>query len=165
MYGGTHVTERCHTNQASDSESDLKSYRRSKGETIIYYMISNVENEDAYLHYFKQLISFEEGLNKQVGSDILDIEHFNYNQNTRKGKVKRSNTNLRNETASFANSKHMRQESLELRVNFVGKQVDRIAMRRDILENVYDQDNDDELYDEFLDQLIVLEESFIENTS
>ena len=163
--GVMHGTEGCNTNHRSDSESDSKSYRRSIGEEIFSYMLSNVQNEDTYLHYFKQLISFEEDLNKEGEPNIFHIAHINYNQNKRKGKIKRCSLDLNNDSGSLTKSKHVRHEILELKVNFIGKQADRTAMRRDMLENVYDHDNDDELYNEFLDQLIVLEESFIEDTS
>ena len=55
---------------------------------------------------------------------------------------------------------------VELKVNLLGTQMDRIAMRKDILQNDYDKDNtDDEMYAEFLEQLISFEESLIEDIS
>ena len=128
-------------------------------------MLSNIENEDAYLHYFRQLAIFEEDLNHQDESIIFEIKHFNYNQNKRKGIVKRSNKNLDREAVQLANSKNTRPEIIELKVNLAGKQVDRIAIRRDALQNLYDHNNDDDLYEEFLDKLIAFEESLIEDNS
>ena len=43
--GFTQVTEGCSTSRTSDSEPDLKGYRRSMGEEIIFYMLSNLQNE------------------------------------------------------------------------------------------------------------------------
>ena len=111
-----HVTEGCNTKQRSGSESDVKSYRHSMGETILSYMLSNVENEEAYLHYFRQLISFEGGLNKEDGSNVFDIVHLNHNDNKRGERVKRSNTDFKRETSCLTKSKHTRPNILELRV-------------------------------------------------
>ena len=163
--GGTKVVKGRYKRPRSDSDSDTKSHRRSTGEAIFSYMLSNVENEDAYLHYFRQLISFEESLNHKDGPNSFDIVHVNYKQNKSKGKVKRSTADLNKEGACLTNSKNTRPEMLELKANLLGKQMDRIAVRKDMLENVYDQDSNDELYDEFLDRLIDLEEGLIEDTS
>ena len=65
----------------------------------------------------------------------------------------------------FNKLKNTRPEILELKINLVGEQVDRIAMRRDMLENVYDHENDDDFYDQFLDKLIASEESLIKDIS
>ena len=91
--------------------------------------------------------------------------HINYNQSEGKGRVKCSNTHLKKDPVRLTNSRHTRPEILELKVNFVGKQVDRIARRRDVLDNLYDQNSDDDLYDEFLDALIELEEGLVEDNS
>ena len=97
---------------------------------------------------------------------MFEIVHINYNQNKIKQKVKRSNKNVNQKAACSTNSKHSRPKTLELKVNFTGKQEDRIAVRKDMLQNHYFPDNhDDELYDEFLDQLISFEESLIEDIS
>ena len=163
--GFTQVTEGCSTSHTSDSEPDLKGYRRSMGEEIIFYMLSNLENEDIYLHYFRQLSSFEDGLTNQDGSSIFEIVHINYSQNTVKGRAKRSKTNLNKDPVRQTNSRNTRPEILELKANLLGKQMDRIARRRDLLENLYDQNGRDELYQEFLDKLFAVEESLIEDSS
>ena len=63
-----------HKPPRSDSESDTKSYRRSMGETLLSYMLLNVENEDAYLHYFRQLDSFQANLNYESRPNVtVDI--------------------------------------------------------------------------------------------
>ena len=74
--GGRKVTKRCNKSQRSDSGSDTKSYRRSMGETIFWYMLSHVETEDAYLHYFRQLIIFEDSLNHKGAPSTYHIVHL-----------------------------------------------------------------------------------------
>ena len=128
-------------------------------------MHANVENEDAYLHYLRQLVSFQGGLSHEGRPNVFEIVHFNYNQNKSKGKVKRSNTDLKNETESLTKSKNTRPETLELNHSFVGKQVDRISMRRDLLENLYQDKKNDEVSDEFIDNLIDFEEGLIKDMS
>ena len=163
--GVTQVPEGYSASHTPDSEPHLKGYRRSMGEKIIFYMLSNLENEDIYLHYFRQLASFEHNLNHQDGSNIFEIMHINYNQSKVYNRAKRSKTNLNKESVRLTNSRHTRPEILELNVNFLGKQMDRIANRRDLLENLYDQNGNDDLYDEFLDKLFAVEESLIEDSS
>jgi len=163
--GSKQAGEGVSASRTSSSEPDLKSYRRSIGDKIISHMLSNIENEDAYLHYFKQLAIFEEGLNHQDESNIFEIVYFHYSQNERKGRVKSSNKNLDREAVQLANSKNTRPQIVELKVNLTGKQVDRVAIRRDALDNFYDPNFNDDLYEEFLDRLIALEESLIEDNS
>ena len=163
--GSKQVGEGGSASRTSSSEPDLKSYRRSIGEKIIAHMLSNIENEEAYLHYFRQLAIFEEGLNQQDESNIFEIVHFNYNQKKRKRPVKSSNKNLDREAVQLAKSKNTRPQIVELKVNLTGQQVDRVAIRRDALEKFYDPNFNDDLYEEFLDRLIALEESLIEDNS
>ena len=48
---------------------------------------------------------------------------------------------------------------------FVGNQIDRISMRRDLLEKLYQDKKDYEVSDEFIDNLIDFEEGLIKDMS
>ena len=110
-----------------------KSRRLCIGEKILSHMMSNINNERAYVHYLNQLSSFEQDLKKKNGApnefDIMhDIDIV-------------STTNLL--------------------LNLIGKSLDRIEIRKIILQDFEEHCHNEEAYEAFLNLLFDREENFI----
>ena len=131
-------------------------------------MVINLSNEEGYLYYFRQLIQFEETLKREKPChNGFELVHITDVQGPKNGRIKESNTQPKDK-ALLGKVKNKSKNTpapqmMTLQVNFVGKFSDRIAMRRNILENLNIYCNDEELYDMFLDRLLNFEESLIKD--
>ena len=95
--------------------------------------MSNINNERAYVHYLNQLSLFEQHLKKKNGaSNEFDIVHDI-------------------DTTSTTN----------LLLNLIGKSLDRIEIRKILLQGFEEHCHDEEAYEVFLDLLFDREEDFI----
>ena len=155
----------------SDNVSLQQSYRFYIGEKILSNMMNNMNNEEQYLHYFRQLIQFEETL-KHEDACLKDFEivHITDFQASKEGRVKRSNSQPRARSVSdkdkpihLSKSKSTLPQHIAVQTDFIGRFSDRIDMRRNILENLHLYCSDEELYDIFLNRLLNFEESVIRN--
>ena len=124
--------------ESSDEDDEnlwfpTKSRRLCIGEKILSYMMSNINNERAYVHYLNQLSLFEQHLKKKNGaSNEFDIVHDI-------------------DTASTTN----------LLLNLKGKSLDRIEIRKILLQGFEEHCHDEEAYEVFLNLLFDREEDFI----
>ena len=168
----------------SDSEMDdhhvrnKKAYRLYMGENILYHMMINIQNEKYYLCYFRQLIEFEFGGEKERPREKnFKIVHPNMNEYPNKSIVKRSGVTGRcqrpnhntlvaeQNSVSLSKLKMTAIKSLSLQGDDKDQLSDRIGMRIGILDDFRSFCNDEELYDSFLKRLIDFEENLLIDNS
>jgi len=152
-----------------DSDTGIQKPRRFRdGEAIMCEMRKNINIEKVYLHYFLQLIQYEENIkNNKLSQNEFAIVLFQDRQAQKKTQSKGKGVSLR-----FRDNKKLTlalplqssvQQSVIIRANLLEKDLDRIEMRRVILENFEDYCNDEESYNKYLTELIDLEENLIQN--
>ena len=169
--------QRVYFSQRSTSETDndsiclQQSYRLYIGEKILSNMKSNINNEERYLHYFRQLIKFEETLTQEdpcpQGFKIVHITEFH---TPKKRRIKRSNAQpkdnellYREKLIALSKSKNASPQNIAIQTNMVGRFSDRVDMRAKILQNWQVYCSDEETYDNFIDRMLKFEESLIRN--
>ena len=128
-------------------------------------MQKQLDNENAYIHYFRQLLEFERSVNLPLNDQIkgFRIEPFITFPTTQRSKIKNKNKNnhKKEKKKTQDNSKTIAgkqsfsdQKSSE---QYVRKQL-RFEMLNKIASNIIDENDDNE----FLNNLINLEEGLIE---
>ena len=137
-------------------------------ESIICHMRENVHSEEAYLHYFLQLIQYEENVkDNKVSQDKFEVTIFESAQPLRRtqSKSKRSNQRVIGDPKLISKTldQSSAQQSVMLRADLLAKKIDRIEKRRVILENFEDYCNDEESYRRYLTKIIDLEENLSNN--
>jgi len=166
-------------NISLDSESEVgdkvprKSYRLRMGEEILRNMLTNINNEDGYMHYFRQLIEFENSVKcRESGNlDGFQIVPFSSSNCTKQCKIKFSGICLTDDTTSgrrkpteISRSKNKPLEEIALKVNFtVALVLDRIQLRQDILKHFQTYCDDEESYESFINIIFDFEESLIDD--
>ena len=135
-------------------------------------MVLQISNEDAYLHYFKQLIELDNLANKSKTDKLqkFEITPFGKKHTTKMCKTKKSNTikNVKNNTVPVKelikeprSSKNKTLEEITLKVDFTLELNARIQLRRTMLDEFEIYCYDKELYDSFINRLIEFEESLL----
>ena len=161
---------------STDSESVFgdtnqpKSHRVRMGEKLLSEMIKQLTDENAYIHYFKQLVELEElTKSKDLSSSTkFEIQPFIAFQTTTRSEVKNKNTkihkNRRKNDKMISKTKKSQTEAFEqpvLNTKLSGEQLIRRQLRTEILKefpsNVYCEDD----YDKFVNNLLNLEEGLI----
>ena len=162
-------------NQSStDSEADghkntpAKSQRLKKGESLLSGMWHNINDEEAYNHYFKQLLELEYPSNKTTDDhfDAFNIVIYHKSFLTPKSwKPKRSKENQNNyETSSSKSGKSFQNswfDETPLCANFVIDLEGRVKMRKSRLEGFLVNCDDESTYEVFINTLISFEEELI----
>ena len=163
-------------NSSFDSDEEIgdrlrkkKIYRIRIGEKLLSRMDENINNEDAYIHYFRQLVDFEDLL--KSGQTFKDskfrIKPFSSPKVMRKCQVKRSSKDIHNESRvqkvqTKSKNKNQTQENHSpLNINYSVDYVIRAQLRRGMLKHFQifcDQQNS---YDDFISSIIELEERLI----
>jgi hypothetical protein len=135
-------------------------------------MLDNINSDEMYLYYFKQLVEFEEihKVDKSRSKDFEIIEITGYKKSNGinetcflshvQSKQTLSDTNMKNSLRT--DTKQLSRE-LTLRINFVIEHREIINLRKDILEDWHIHCMNEELYDCFVNRLIDLEESLLIN--
>ena len=161
---------------SSDSElsvtdfSQRKSFRIMIGEKILTEMRAKLDDEEAYLHYFRQLVDFEESIQKvdfyvEKRFEIQPYVTFPIAKHTT---IK--NANAPNYEDDCQNCKVTRRKSIYRKVRFDESQQDstfseqglmRMQLRRDALRNFSIFLNDEEHFDNFVNTFIEFEEDLI----
>ena len=138
---------------------------------LVQNAIEDIEDEDMYLEHFRKLVfEFEESHKaRNVPSDLNVENKIALSKDTKKstkGKGKRSKlvdtepdlpgtiTRLSVDQISFVN--------LTKKDKFKGKLKDRIYIRKQMLNQIYSLKDEPDLYNSMMEQLISLEESFIQ---
>ena len=166
-------------NISYDSESDdgdkphRKSYRLRMGEEILRNMLININNEESYLHYFRQLIDFENSVKccEDGNLDRFTIIPFSSSNDTKQCQIKASGVCQMNNTASgrrkstdMRRSKNKPSEEIILKCKFsVEPLIDRIELRQGILQPFQMHCDDKESYEDFINTIFNFEESLIDN--
>ena len=171
------VGEQTPVQHQSKTECNKSSLRRTdrltKGEEILRNMVLHISNEDAYMHYFKQLMEFDY-LAKNSKTDNLqtfEIMPFNKVHRTKICKIKKSNkiNNVKIDRVSrkdtliknTRSSKNKTSEEIILKVNFTVELFKRIQLRQAVLHDFEIYCYDEELHDNFVNRLVDFEESLI----
>jgi hypothetical protein len=167
--------------QRSNSESETDSYADVKSNTAIRFemrqeilsrMLLHINDEDIYLHYFRQLVDLDHAFKgcPNMTPDCFgnfEIIPFEKNNPRKMGKIKRSNqldslkiaplqeaikTKCKNTTTGRT---HFTQ------FGFIDTISDRTKTRRDLLEDFNFNCNNDNVYDDFFNRLVDVEENLI----
>ena len=127
-------------------------------------MMENIDNEDYYLHYFVQLINYEEMIKSQDRTKF-EIIHINNSKLSLTKKGKRNNNFDSDRDISYNTylPSPFSTQIVALKSNFCGDLSDRMEIRKIILGNFGVSCNDEDLYNKYLTALIDFEEAFLEN--
>ena len=141
------------------------SYRVQKGREILSEMQKELSNEKAYLHYFEQLMEFEGIINRQSNSPTKEftIEPFITFPSTHQSKIKnkkihnqrKTTKNTQEKSKTIAVEQSFTDQKL-LSERFIRKQL-RLGMLNNITSNFTDEND----YNDFVNNLINLEEGLI----
>ena len=141
-----------------------------KGSQIISIMYDNVNDEEAYSHYFKQLLEVEYATNKNTIRNYMDFDPFSFHHPSyiaKTCKPKRSKRNLETDRTSSKSAKSLknsrRLDETPLNVNFVIDIDERKKQRQTILEGFLMNCDLQNEYENFIKLLISFEEGLIVN--
>ena len=170
-----HIGNNGSTDSEEENESQLNNCMSSRvtvGEEILSKMFEYLNHEDAYIHYFKQLVDYEEILKRSDQLQEYDfkvVPFFDLKQ-LKNAKSKRSNKLIHNHftkknentTNEYEcdNPKHGHEEK-SLNINFSVEYIIRAQLRRDMLKHYHNHCDDKSRYHFFIESLIELEESLI----
>ena len=149
-----------HSNDSDDdSPTPQSSHYLPLAESILGEMMININEEEAYIHYLKQLLVLEK-------TEILDdfkILQFTNTLAPKHGQVKttKHNSRITGNHDEVKNSKNKMPQMVELNATFLGRHLDRLDLRKSLLENIHDHCKDDETYKTFFNKLFDFEESLI----
>ena len=167
--------QRSNSESETDSYADVKSnidIRFEMRQEILSRMLLHINDENIYLHYFRQLVELDHAFKgcPNMTPDLFEnfeIIPFESDNPSKIGKVKRSNqldslkivplqnarkTKCKNTTAERTHFTHFR-----FSVNIS----DRTKMRRELLEEFNFECNNDNVYDDFFNRLVDVEENLI----
>ena len=150
-------------NNPYDSSRPI-SYRVQKGKEVLSEMQRQLNNENAYIHYFRQLLEFERLANLHLNDPIkgFRIEPFITFPTIQRSKIKNKNTDEHKKQTKTTQDKSKTiagkqsfsdQKSPE---QFIRKQ-----LRMDMLDKMTSDIIDENDYNEFWNNLINLEERFV----
>ena len=146
-----------------DNEKSFEDTRVCNGKAILWHMLENINNEEVYLHYFMQLINYEDTISNK-DNENFEIMHIVPSKFT-PSKNGKHNNNLdlegNNLKKSYPSSSILPQ-ILALKNNMSGNVSDRIKTRKLILENFNLHCSDEESYSRYLTKLIDVEEELTE---
>ena len=127
-------------------------------------MMTNIADENAYMHYLKQLAQLEDAnTNNNVVSTEFQITHFKTDPPPKQRKIKRSTRQIKHlkNTASLAKSKNVEMHRQDFEVKFLGAFSSRRDKRKTTLKNFKKHCSNEDLYAMFLKVIFDLEESLI----
>ena len=169
---------RLHANSSSsDSEPKnyTKSYRLKIGEDILRIMVEHTNDENSYLHYFHQLLEFEDMLKNTPLDQINDFEitpiltHHNRNVSKVKNSISQIRQSEKTKTRKTSHSSMNESFARESQITALNENNDRTflleiknQLRCDTLKNFEVYCEDETKYDIFLKLLIDVEEEIIE---
>ena len=171
-----HMPTNLHPNVASTTGSEDEdeycqtSSRLSTSLGILSHMKKFVKNEEAYLHYFKQLVQLEDMWQTKSTSNYEILPHIKNIAEPKTDKVTRSKGKSKSKSIlenkgpkhphplqPTNNQMMVPETNLNTNISY------RTSMRILALENCHVYCNDDESYNSYLIKLIDMEESFIES--
>ena len=137
------------------------------GESILSSMWDNINNEEVYSHFFRQLLELENptNLNKMSHYDKFQVVKFSKPIDKNMSfEVKRSvsNHNINGRSAkSIKSLKNSRYEEVPLNVNFAVDLIVRTKQRQNWLECFLMNCDNENSYESFINKFISFEESLI----
>ena len=140
------------------------SYRVQKGREILSEMQKQLNNENAYIHYFRQLLEFERSVNLDLDAAFNDfrIEPFITFPTTQRSKIKNKHINNHKKQTKNAQDKS---KTIEGKQSFSDQkypnQFLRKQLRLGILNKIDSNIIEENDYNDFLNVLINLEEELI----
>ena len=171
-----HVVRNALCYQSSiDSERNIfirgapKSHRLITGENLLSNMWDNVKDEDAYIHYFQQLLDLEDPEKKLLVNHYSNFQITPFNKVTdrnKKRKAKRSKTDEEGGASSYKplNSlKNLQLEEVPLNINFIVGLMERTQQRQEMLEGFLINCDDETTYEEYFHKLVSFEERLIKD--
>ena len=150
-----------------------KSYHLQKGTEILALMWLSLEKEEAYIHYFRQLLKLEDLAKDEKSkqrvkkfevslfSDCL-VKPSVFRRKTSDPSRIRQQTNPVRGNVGLTNSKSHKSSELRLDVSFIGELLDRIEQRRYNMEGFQMSCENDTLFEDFVAKLISFEEALIQ---
>lgn len=166
-----------HSNTVLDDINESTGPRTSErlriGEEILFRMLSEVNNEPSYLHYFKQLMAFEDFINDKYRNLNEEFQIKSFNEmvnNTKKIYVENSSNQdevdssslkrtIKNSKNRFSKQKVRQPHSTN--VNYVIDVLIRAQLRRDMLKHYKVHCRDERRYNDYLNSLSEFEERLI----
>ena len=137
---------------------------------LLSYMADNVNDEKCYLHYFLQLVDYENKIkDKHQVEDFVILtfdERRKYTEKRKsftKSKGKNRVNMTREKEVETTNFEVLSSQTMMLAVDSDAKLLDRIAMRKVMLENFNEHFSEEESYEVYLNELIDFEEGLAEN--
>ena len=161
-----HIQLACQSLSEPDLEENDLSFeakRLCNGKIILCHMMENISNEGHYLHYFMQLINYEDTV-KAKDKANFEIIHIVQSKPIQSKNAKRKNTLHLEEDSSKKSypSSSISPQILALKSKISGNFVDRMEMRKLLLQNFIINCNDEESYNNYLKELIDFEEKLTE---
>ena len=140
------------------------------GKKLLSYMFKNLNDEKYYLHYFLQLVDYEDknkDKNQENGFVILSVREFNEKEEKKKKiptkqKGLKSSRGMKNEKKQ-TNYHVLSPRTMMFEANANQKQLDRTAMRRAMMENFEEHLTDEQSFTAYLNELIDFEEGLLDN--
>ena len=130
-------------------------------------MWDNLKNEEAYHHYFQQLLELEDGVKNGKIKDFTDFRILPFSETSKnlghsKSKSSKSSKNTKT-TSSSKNVKSHPSREVPLNINFVVSLIERTKQRREILDDFLINCGDELAYESYFKKLVSLEERLIED--
>ena len=151
-----------------DSDSDFKPHQKSRylflSETLISEMIININNEDAYLHYLKQLslLNNSYDVSNRSQNDFKIIE-YNEGLTPKQGKIKSSSHQMKarynHDPAIILNTTGIQENHLDAVLH--RGYLDRLEIRRKLFHDFQNVFKDENTCKVFLNKVFDIEESLI----
>ena len=158
---------------STDSESDdykaTKSQRLKKGETLLSGMWHNLGNEEAYTHYFKQLLELEYPTNKPTvdhynNFNVIPFNHASLKEKSFQTKHSEVNKKIQKTYNKYPKSlKNSRFNENPLNVDFIIEFEERMTRRQNRLEGFLINCDDENAYEHFINLFISFEEGLVQN--
>ena len=164
---------------SSDSESSIADENRGKNygmitrDKLFSEMTNRLDNEDAYLHYFKQLVDFEDYAQKQDlhRYKMFQVLPYITFQTADKSKIKNNyipinESSIQNQIQSRKQRNYEKVTSSEFHSNpeFSEQGLMRMQLRRDMIKNYTIFLSNEEQFGNFINSLIEFEEGLIKES-
>ena len=172
-YGESVNKNTIRSQSSTDSESNdynaTKSQRLKKGEALLSGMWHNLGDEEAYTHYFKQLLELEYPTNKPTvdhynNFSVIPFHHASLNPKSLHTKHSEINQKIQRTYRKYAKSlKNSRFNENPLNVDFIIEFEERMTRRQNRLEGFLINCDDENSYEHFINLFISFEEGLVQN--
>ena len=172
-YGESVNKNTIRSQSSTDSESNdynaTKSQRLKKGEALLSGMWHNLGDEEAYTHYFKQLLELEYPINKPTvdhynSFSVIPFHQASLNPKSLHTKHSEINQKIQRTYPKYAKSlKNSRFNENPLNVDFIIEFEERMTRRQNRLEGFLINCDDENAYENFINSFVSFEEGLVQN--